>query len=60
MAGQMGAKRVTARSIDVIAIDASRNLLMVKGAVPGPNSGILSIRDAKRLNRSKTRKAAAK
>ena len=60
MAGHMGAKRVTARSVDVIAIDASRNLLMVKGAVPGPNSGILFIRDAKRLNRSKTRKAAAK
>jgi len=60
MAGQMGAKRVTVRSIDIIAIDSTRNLLMVKGPVPGPNSGILFIRDAKRLNRSKTRKAAAK
>lgn len=60
MAGQMGAKRVTVRSIDVIAIDADRNLLMVKGPVPGPNHGILFIRDAKRLNRSKTRKAAEK
>jgi len=60
MAGHMGAKRVTVRSLDVIAIDADRNLLMVKGPVPGPNRGILFIRDAKRLNRSKTRKAAAK
>ena len=60
MAGHMGAKRVTARSLDIIAIDAERNLLMVKGPVPGPNRGILFIRDAKRLNRSKTRKAAAK
>ncbi len=60
MAGHMGAKRVTVRSIDVIAIDAERNLLMVKGPVPGPNSGILFIRESKRLNRSKTRKAAAK
>ena len=60
MAGQMGAKRVTVRSLDIIAIDAERNLLMVKGPVPGPNQGFLFIRDAKRLNRSKTRKAAAK
>ncbi len=60
MAGHMGAKRVTVRSLDVIAIDSDRNLLMVKGPVPGPNHGVLFIRDAKRLNRSKTRKAAAK
>jgi len=60
MAGQMGAKRVTVRSIDIIAIDEERNLLMVKGPVPGPNQGFLFIRDSKRLNRSKTRKAAAK
>ncbi len=58
MAGQMGAKRVTVRSIDIVAIDPDRNLLMVKGPVPGPNHGVLFIRDAKRLNRSKTRKAA--
>jgi len=60
MAGQMGGKRVTVRSLDIIAIDAERHLIMVKGPVPGPNRGILFIRDAKRLNRSKTRKAAAK
>jgi large subunit ribosomal protein L3 len=60
MAGQMGNKRVTVRSLDIIAIDADRHLLMVKGPVPGPNQGFLYIRDAKRLNRSKTRKAAAK
>ncbi len=60
MAGQMGAKRVTVRSIDIVAIDPDRNLLMVKGPVPGPNHGVLFIRDAKRLNRSKTRKAAEK
>ena len=60
MAGQMGAKRVTVRSLDIVAIDPDRNLLMVKGPVPGPNHGVLFIRDAKRLNRSKTRKAAEK
>jgi len=60
MAGQMGAKRVSVRSLDIIAIDPGRNLLMLKGPVPGPNHGILFIRDAKRLNRSKNRKAALK
>jgi len=60
MAGQMGGKPVTVRSLDIIAIDSDRNLLMLKGPVPGPNHGILFIRDAKRLNRSKTRKAAQK
>ncbi len=60
MAGHMGAKRVTVRSIDIVAIDPYRNLLMVKVPVPGPNHGVLFIRDAKRLNRSKTRKAAEK
>ncbi len=60
MAGQMGAKRVTVRSIDIVAIDPDRTLLMVKGPVPGPNHGVLFIRESKRLNRSKTRKAAEK
>lgn len=60
MAGQMGAGRVTVRSLDIVAIDPERNLLMVKGPVPGPNRGVLFIRDARRLNRRKTRIAAGK
>jgi large subunit ribosomal protein L3 len=55
MAGQMGNHRVTVRSIDIVSIDAKRNLLMVKGPVPGPNKGLVFIRDAKRLYRSKAR-----
>lgn len=35
MAGHMGAERVTAQSIEVVRVDAGRNLLLVKGAVPG-------------------------
>lgn len=59
MAGQMGNERITMRSLDVISIDPERNLLVVKGAVPGANNGLLFIREAKRLNRRKTRLAKA-
>ena len=55
MAGRMGNERVTVRSLDVVSIDADRNLLMVKGTVPGPNGGIVQIRTAARLHRQKAR-----
>ena len=35
MAGHMGARQVTAKSLEIIQIDLERNLLIVKGAVPG-------------------------
>jgi large subunit ribosomal protein L3 len=59
MAGHMGDERVTVRSLDVVAIDPKKNLLLVKGPVPGPNQGMVMIREAKRLNRSKGRLAKA-
>ncbi len=57
MAGRMGGRRQTARSLDVVKIDQPRNLLLVKGPVPGPNRGLLFIREAKRLYRSKAKLA---
>jgi large subunit ribosomal protein L3 len=53
MAGRMGGGRVTIRSLDVVSIDPDRHLMIIKGAVPGPNRGLVFIRDAKRLYRSK-------
>jgi large subunit ribosomal protein L3 len=47
MAGRMGGKRVTQTGLVVHDIDPERNLLLVKGAVPGPKSGIVEIRGAK-------------
>ena len=58
MGGHMGDARVTARNLDVVSVDPEKNILLVKGAVPGPNQGFLFIREAKRLNRSKARKVA--
>jgi large subunit ribosomal protein L3 len=44
MGGHMGAEQVTVRNLEVARIDAENNLLLVKGAVPGPKGGYLVIR----------------
>ncbi len=46
MSGQYGVERVTVQNLEVIAVDAERNLLLIKGAVPGPKKGLLMVRDA--------------
>ena len=45
MAGRMGGKRVTQTGLTVHSIDAERNLLLVKGAVPGPKNGVVEVRE---------------
>jgi large subunit ribosomal protein L3 len=47
MAGRMGGRRRTQVGLVVHSVDAERNLLLVKGAVPGPKSGLLEIREEK-------------
>ncbi len=47
MAGRMGNARVTAENLEVIVVDADRNLLAVKGSVPGANGGIVIIKPAR-------------
>jgi large subunit ribosomal protein L3 len=44
MAGRMGGKRVTQRGLTVHSVDPDRNLLLLKGAVPGPKNGMVEIR----------------
>ncbi|HHT9119271.1 MAG TPA: 50S ribosomal protein L3 [Candidatus Hypogeohydataceae bacterium YC41] len=44
MSGHMGMERVTVQNIDVVKIDAQRNLLMIKGAVPGAEGSFVIIR----------------
>jgi large subunit ribosomal protein L3 len=58
MAGHLGAVRVTMRSLDVVRIDKDRNLLLVKGPVPGANKGMVIVRPAVRLYKGKAAKAA--
>jgi large subunit ribosomal protein L3 len=47
MGGHMGNDRVTVRNLEVIEVDSDDNLLVVKGAVPGPNGGYVMVRRAK-------------
>ena len=46
MSGRMGGNRVTQRGLVVQEVDLERNLLLIKGSVPGPASGLVEIREA--------------
>jgi large subunit ribosomal protein L3 len=48
MSGRMGGKRVTQVGLTVHSVDPERNLLMLKGAVPGPKNGLVEIREQTR------------
>jgi large subunit ribosomal protein L3 len=47
-AGHMGHERVTSQSLKVVLVDVERNLLGVRGAVPGPRGGLVMIQDARK------------
>jgi large subunit ribosomal protein L3 len=42
--GQMGNRRVTQKGLEVVAVDAAENLLLVRGSVPGPTGTIVEVR----------------
>jgi large subunit ribosomal protein L3 len=46
LAGQMGNERVTVLNLEVVRADAERNLLLLRGAVPGPEGGLVMVRSA--------------
>ncbi|MBO6816697.1 MAG: 50S ribosomal protein L3 [Rhizobiaceae bacterium] len=46
MAGHMGATRVTTQNIQIVSVDVDRGLVLVKGAVPGPKGGWVTLKDA--------------
>jgi len=50
MAGRMGGKRATIQSLEVVEVIPERNLILVRGAVPGPNNGLLEIRRAAKVH----------
>jgi large subunit ribosomal protein L3 len=52
MAGQYGASQVTTRKLMVVSIDTERNLMLIKGAVPGKNGSLLSISPATIVGKS--------
>lgn len=48
MAGQMGTTKVTVRNLEIVEVDAEENVLLVKGAVPGPTGGYVMLRRSKK------------
>ena len=46
MPGQMGHKKITIQNLEVVKVDAENNLIAIKGAVPGPNGGLVAVKTA--------------
>ena len=46
MAGRMGGQQVTTLNLEIVQADPERELVLVKGAVPGPRGGMVVLRDA--------------
>ena len=49
MAGQYGNAKTTSRNLELVRVDAENNLLLVRGAVPGPNGGFVTIRETNKV-----------
>jgi len=45
LAGHLGCEKVTVQNLDVVKVDMDRNLILVKGAIPGPKGGIVTIKN---------------
>ena len=46
MAGHMGSVNVTVQNLEVVSADAEKNLILIKGAVPGPKGSVLVIKES--------------
>ena len=49
MAGQYGNVQTTSRNLELVRVDSENNLLLVRGAVPGPNGGFVSVRETNKV-----------
>ena len=47
----MGSVKVTVQNLAVVRVDAEKNLLLVKGAVPGPKKGLVTVKEAVKTER---------
>ncbi|MDD3139025.1 MAG: 50S ribosomal protein L3, partial [Lachnospiraceae bacterium] len=45
MPGHMGSKKITTQNLEIVRVDADKNLLLVKGAVPGPRKALVTIKE---------------
>lgn len=50
MAGRMGGERVTVKNVEVVAVDAEKNILSLKGSVPGARNGLVMIKESQKFS----------
>lgn len=48
--GRMGGERITIQNLEIVKVDTERNLLLVKGNVPGPKKSLITIKSAVKAN----------
>ena len=51
MPGHMGHKRITTQNLEVVRVDAEQNLILVKGAVPGPKKSLVTLKETVKVSR---------
>lgn len=51
MSGQMGHKKITIQNLEVVRVDADKNLLLVKGAVPGPKKALVTVKETVKVSK---------
>ena len=51
MPGQMGHKKITIQNLEVVRVDADKNLLLVKGAVPGPKKDLVTVKETVKVSK---------
>lgn len=51
MPGHYGVERVTMQNLEIVKVDSERNILLVKGCVPGPKGSIVTIKEAKKVSK---------
>ncbi len=49
-AGHMGSKKITVQNLEVVRVDAEKNLILVKGAVPGPKKSLVTIKETVKVS----------
>lgn len=50
MPGHMGSEKITVQNLEIVRVDADKNLILVKGAVPGPRKGLVTIKETTRAD----------
>ena len=49
--GKMGHDRVTVQNLEIVRVDVDKNLLLIKGAIPGPKGGLVTVKEAKKASK---------